>query len=162
MFSSATKRLAAGIGIPGPDAVKSKLDPSAFVSMIDRVLGRFPHIKVIATTLREVHSTNRHTWAAVAWINGHTYVSPSCDLDVYDRVGGGDGFVSGFVYGLLTEESPEAALKLGWAHGAMLTTFPVIRRWPLCKRYGLLPKELRHASSVEVQIGRETFEEIIA
>ena len=113
-----------GLGIPGPDAAKSKLDPSAFVSMIDRVLERFPNVKVIATTLREVHSTNRHTWAAVAWINGRTYVSPSCDLDIYDRVGGGDGFVSGFFYGLLTGESPEEALKLGWAHGALLTTFP--------------------------------------
>jgi len=113
-----------GLGIPGPDAAKSKLDPSAFVVMIDRVLERFPQIKIIATTLREVHSTNRHTWAAVAWINGHTYVSPACDLDVHDRVGGGDGFVSGFVYGLLTGESPEEALKLGWAHGALLTTFP--------------------------------------
>jgi 2-dehydro-3-deoxygluconokinase len=113
-----------GLGIPGPDAAKSKLDPSAFVSMIDRVLERFPNVKVIATTLREVHSTNRHTWAAVAWINGRTYVSPSCDLDIYDRVGGGDGFVSGFFYGLLTGELPEEALKLGWAHGALLTTFP--------------------------------------
>ncbi len=113
-----------GLGIPGPDAAKSKLDPSAFLVMIDRVLQRFPQIKVIATTLREVHSTNRHTWAAVAWIDGHTYVSPACDLDVHDRVGGGDGFVSGFVYGLLTGESPEDALKLGWAHGALLTTFP--------------------------------------
>jgi 2-dehydro-3-deoxygluconokinase len=113
-----------GLGVPGPDAAKSKLDPSAFVSMIDRVLERFPHIKVIATTLREVHSTNRHTWGAVAWINGHTHVSPFCDLDVYDRVGGGDGFLSGFCYGLLTNESPEMAVKLGWAHGALLTTFP--------------------------------------
>jgi 2-dehydro-3-deoxygluconokinase len=113
-----------GLGIPGPEAAKSKLDPSAFVSMIDRVLERFPHIKVIATTLREVHSTNRHTWAAVAWINGRTYVSPSCELDIHDRVGGGDGFVSGFFYGLLTGESPDEALKLGWAHGALLTTFP--------------------------------------
>ena len=114
-----------GLRMPGPEAsAKSKLDPSAFLSMIDRVLQRFPHIKVIATTLREVHSTNRHTWAAVAWIDGHPYVSPSADLDVYDRVGGGDGFFSGFVYGMLTGESPEDAVKLGWAHGALLTTFP--------------------------------------
>ena len=81
-------------------------------------------IKIVATTLREVRSTNRHVWAAVAWIDGRTYVSPSCDLDIHDRVGGGDGFVSGFFYGLLNGESPEEALKLGWAHGALLTTFP--------------------------------------
>jgi 2-dehydro-3-deoxygluconokinase len=114
-----------GLGIPGPEAQsRAKLDPRAFVSMIDRVLQRFPHIKVVATTLREVHSTNRHSWAAVAWIDGQSYVSPSCDLDIYDRVGGGDGFFSGFVYGMLSGELPEEAVKLGWAHGALLTTFP--------------------------------------
>jgi len=114
-----------GLGMPGPKvAAKSKLDPSAFLGMIDRVLERHPHIKIIATTLREVHSTNRHGWAAVSWINGRTYTSPQCELDVHDRVGGGDGFASGFFYGVLTDELPEQAMKLGWAHGALLTTFP--------------------------------------
>ncbi len=114
-----------GLGIPGPEvAAKSKLDPSAFFGMIDRVVKLHPQIKVIATTLREVHSTTRHSWGAVAWINGHTYTSHTCDLDVLDRVGGGDGFASGFFYGLLTGESPEQSIKLGWAHGALLTTFP--------------------------------------
>ena len=62
-----------GLGIPGPEvAAKSKLDSSAFSGMIDRVLERHPHIKIVATTLREVHSTNRHDWGAVAWINGRT------------------------------------------------------------------------------------------
>jgi 2-dehydro-3-deoxygluconokinase len=113
------------LGIPGPETSShSKLDPSAFVGMIDRVLERYPHVKIVATTLREVHSSNRHSWAAVAWIDGQVYVSPRCDLDVYDRVGGGDGFSAGFFYGILTDESPEEALKLGWAHGALLTTFP--------------------------------------
>ena len=78
----------------------------------------------MATTLREVHSSNRHTWGAVAWVAGKTCVSPTCELDVYDRVGGGDGFASGFFYGLLAGESPDEALRLGWAHGALLTTFP--------------------------------------
>ncbi|MGA8153605.1 MAG: sugar kinase [Terriglobales bacterium] len=114
-----------GLGIPGPEAGShSKLDPSAFVGMIDRVLERYPHIKIVATTLREVHSSSRHSWAAVAWINGQTYLSPRCDLDVHDRVGGGDGFSAGFFYGILTDEPPEEAMKLGWAHGALLTTFP--------------------------------------
>ncbi len=81
-------------------------------------------MKVVATTLREVHSTNRHSWSAVAWVDGKTYAAPTCELDVLDRVGGGDGFASGFFYGLLTGESPEEAVKLGWAHGALLTTFP--------------------------------------
>jgi 2-dehydro-3-deoxygluconokinase len=114
-----------GLGIPGPEvAAKSKLDPSVFFGMIDQVIKKHPQVKVVATTLREVHSTNRHSWGAVAWINGQTYTTPTAELDVYDRVGGGDGYASGFIYGLLSGESPEEAVKLGWAHGALLTTFP--------------------------------------
>jgi 2-dehydro-3-deoxygluconokinase len=114
-----------GLGIAGPEvAATSKLDPSAFFGMIDRVVKRYPQIKVVATTLREVHSTNRHSWGAVAWIGGETYVAPTCELDVYDRVGGGDGFAAGLFYGLLTGEPPEACVKLGWAHGALITTYP--------------------------------------
>ncbi len=114
-----------GLGIPGQDVTKSsKLDPTAFFGMIDKVVKMHPQVKVVATTLREVHTTNRHSWGAVAWVDGETYVSPTAELDVIDRVGGGDGFASGFFYGLLTGESPEESLKLGWAHGALLTTFP--------------------------------------
>ena len=114
-----------GLGIPGPEvAAKSKLDPSAFIGMIDNVTRKYPQVKIIATTLREVHSTNHHTWGAVAWVNGKTVVAPTCELDVYDRVGGGDGFASGFFYGLLAGEPEEQALRLGWAHGALLTSFP--------------------------------------
>ncbi|MGE5549527.1 MAG: PfkB family carbohydrate kinase [Bacteroidota bacterium] len=114
-----------GLGVPGPEVEKkSKLDPSTFFGMIDNVVKKFPQVKIVATTLREVHSTNRHSWGAVAWINGKTYVSPTCELDVLDRVGGGDGYASGFFYGILTDEDPEEAVKLGWAHGALLTTFP--------------------------------------
>jgi 2-dehydro-3-deoxygluconokinase len=122
-----------GLGIPGPAAgtktaqskdAGSKLDPGAFLGMIATVVGRFPHIKVVATTLREVNSTNQHSWGAVSWINGKSFVSPTCELDVYDRVGGGDGFASGFFFGLLTGEPEQEAVNLGWAHGALLTTFP--------------------------------------
>jgi 2-dehydro-3-deoxygluconokinase len=114
-----------GLGIPGPEvAAKSKLDPSAFLGMMDKVSKKHPQVKVVATTLREVHSTNRHSWSAVAWINGQTFVAPTCELDVLDRVGGGDGFAAGFFYGLLTGEPEAEAVKLGWAHGALLTTFP--------------------------------------
>jgi len=114
-----------GLGIPGPEvAAKSKLDPSAFFGMIEKVVGKYPHVKVVATTLREVHSTCRHGWSAVAWIDGKTYMAPTIQLDVLDRVGGGDGYAAGFFYGLLTGEEPEEAVKLGWAHGALLTTFP--------------------------------------
>ena len=85
---------------------------------------QYPQIRVVATTLREVHSANRHTWSATAWIDGRNYAAPSCELEVYDRVGGGDGFAAGFFYGLLAGETPEDAGKLGWAHGALVSTFP--------------------------------------
>ena len=116
------------LGIPGPEVAAgekaSKLDPSAFFGMIDQVIAKHPQIKIVATTLREVHSTNRHSWSAVAWVNGQTHVAPTIELDVHDRIGGGDGFASGLIYGLLTGHSPEQAVKLGWAHGALLTTYP--------------------------------------
>jgi len=114
-----------GLGIPGPNVTAtSKLDASSYIKMIGKVVVRYPQIKVIATTLREVHSTNRHTWGAIAWVDGKTYISPECELDILDRIGGGDGFASGFFYGLLTGEKPQEAVNLGWAHGALLTTFP--------------------------------------
>jgi 2-dehydro-3-deoxygluconokinase len=115
-----------GLGIEGPkvDKTKSKLDPGAFFGMIDNVVKKHPQVKAVATTLREVHSTDRHSWSAVAWVDGKTYTAPTAELDVYDRVGGGDGYAAGFFYGLLSSADPEEAVKLGWAHGALLTTFP--------------------------------------
>lgn len=114
-----------GLGIKGPEvASKSKLDPETFFQMIERVVEQFPNVKMVATTLREVHSTNRHDWAAVLWLNGQRYVSPTCQLDVLDRIGGGDGFAAGLIYGLIAGRDPEDTIRLGWAHGALLTTFP--------------------------------------
>jgi 2-dehydro-3-deoxygluconokinase len=114
-----------GLGFAGPEvAASSKLDTGAFLSMIEHVVARHPQIKVVATTLREVHSTNHHSWSAVAWVNGEAVYAPTCELNVLDRVGGGDGFASGFIYGLLSGETPQEAIKLGWAHGALMTTFP--------------------------------------
>ena len=115
-----------GLGIAGPqvDAHKSKLDSEVFFTMIDRVREEFPNVKAVATTLREVRSTNRHEWGAVLWLDGQRYVSPTLELDVLDRIGGGDGFASGLIYGLISGRAPEEALRLGWAHGALLTTFP--------------------------------------
>jgi 2-dehydro-3-deoxygluconokinase len=114
-----------GLGLKGPDVEsQDKLDASAFIAMMDQVARELPNVKIVATTLRHVHSTNRHSWSAVAWIGGKTYQAPTCELDVLDRVGGGDGFAAGFFYGLLTGRSPEEALRLGWAHGALLTTTP--------------------------------------
>ena len=118
-----------GLGIPGPEVAaaagaRSSLDPHAFFGMIDNVTALYPQVKVVATTLREVHSTNRHGWGAVAWIDGQTYVSPTCELDVHDRIGGGDGFAAGLFYGLLAGEPAQMAVNLGWAHGALITTYP--------------------------------------
>lgn len=114
-----------GLGIPGPEvASKSKLDTEPFFQMIERVIGQYPNIKMVATTLREVQSSNRHQWRAVLWYNGKQFVTPTCELNVLDRIGGGDGFATGLIYGLISGKEPEEALRLGWAHGALLTSFP--------------------------------------
>ncbi|MCA9240818.1 MAG: sugar kinase [Planctomycetales bacterium] len=114
-----------GLGFKGQDVEsKSKLDPNAFFGMIEQVTSEFPNIKMIATTLREVHSTSRHSWSAVLWLDGQKYTCPTMELDVIDRIGGGDGFASGLIYGMLSGKDPEQALRLGWAHGALLTTYP--------------------------------------
>jgi 2-dehydro-3-deoxygluconokinase len=113
------------LGIPGPElAAKSALDPQAFFEMIDRVVQQFSNIQMVAATLRQVHSTNRHDWAAVLWLKGKRFTTPIMHLDVLCRIGGGDGFSAGLIYGLITGRPPEEALRLGWAHGALLTTFP--------------------------------------
>ncbi|MGA2513396.1 MAG: sugar kinase [Candidatus Limnocylindrales bacterium] len=113
------------LGISGPEGHKtSALDAAAFVEVIEKVVSRFPNVKLVATTLREVNSASRHRWSAVVWADGMTYQAPVMDLDVLDRVGGGDGFASGLFYGLLTGAPLEEAVRLGWAHGALLTTFP--------------------------------------
>jgi 2-dehydro-3-deoxygluconokinase len=114
-----------GLGLQGPKVEKhSKLDPSVFFSMMETVGKRFPNIKAVATTMREVRSTNHHDWSAVLYIGGKAYQAPTASLDVYDRVGGGDGFAAGLIYGILQDKEPQEALNLGWAHGALLTTFP--------------------------------------
>jgi 2-dehydro-3-deoxygluconokinase len=114
-----------GLGLKGPDVAKQgKLDSKSFYSMMNEVTKRFPNIKAVATTMREVVSTNKHNWSAVLWYDGKGYQAPTMTLDVYDRVGGGDGFAAGLIYGLLDGRSPEEALRLGWAHGGLLTTFP--------------------------------------
>ncbi len=114
-----------GLGIPGPQVdAASRLDPQAFFEMIDSVVEQFPQIQVVATTLREVYSANRHGWGAVMWYNGQQLVTPTCQLDVLDRIGGGDGFASGLIYGFISRRTAEEALRLGWAHGALLTSFP--------------------------------------
>lgn len=116
-----------GLGVKGPEVTKkeeAKLDAKQFFAMIDATRQQFPNLKAVATTLRETHSTNRHDWAAVLWHDGQQLISPTLHLDVLDRIGGGDGFAAGLIYGLLSGRAADEALRLGWAHGALLTTFP--------------------------------------
>ena len=113
------------LGISGPDpGPGGSLEAKGFVGLMERVRERYPNLAVMATTLRDVRSANHHIWSAVAMIGDETFAAPRRDLDVYDRVGGGDGFAAGFVYGLLAGERPEQALRLGWAHGALVTGYP--------------------------------------
>ena len=114
-----------GLGIEKPATQsKSKLDTDVFFQMIDQVTKEFPNVKMVATTLRDVQSSNRHQWGAVVWCKGEQVISPICELQVIDRIGGGDGFSGGLIYGLIAGRQLEEALRLGWAHGALLTTFP--------------------------------------
>ena len=112
-----------GFSVP-PPATPPDLDPGRFLEMVQKVAARYPHVRVAASTLRKVHSANRHGWSAVAWADGKAHLAPIIDLDVVDRVGSGDGFAAGFIYGLLAGAPVEEAVKLGWAHGALLMTFP--------------------------------------
>jgi 2-dehydro-3-deoxygluconokinase len=116
-------QLSLGIALPDT-ARRSGPDVAAFGAVIEKVVERYPNVKLVATTLRDVASASRHSWSAVVWSEGQLHVAPTLDLDVYDRVGGGDGFASGLIYGLLSGADIDEATRLGWAHGALLTTFP--------------------------------------
>jgi 2-dehydro-3-deoxygluconokinase len=115
-----------GLGLKGPELDKPscRLNAAPFLAMMEQVARDFPKVKAVATTLRDVHSASRHSWSAVLWLDGKSYEAPAAELDVYDRVGGGDGFAAGLFYGLLSGRTPEESLKLGWAHGALVTTTP--------------------------------------
>ena len=113
-----------GLGVPGPEVeATSKLDPSAFVGMMDSVVKKFPNVKIVATTLREVHSTSRHSWSAVAWIDGKSTPPP-----LRTRCGRPRRRRRRLRLRLLLWPAERRfagdAVKLGWAHGALLTTFP--------------------------------------
>jgi 2-dehydro-3-deoxygluconokinase len=125
-----------GLGIPGPEVAAGSsfdqevfqenggLNTSLFEEMIGRVRKEFPHLQLIATTLRKVISTSQHLWAAVMWYDGKFYKQEPVRLDILDRIGGGDGFAAGLFYALLKERAPQEALRLAWAHGGLLTTTP--------------------------------------
>lgn len=113
-----------GYAVEGCDDNLSALDPSNFKKMIERVVKDYPNFKVVATTLREAHSASVNGWSAVAYYNGEMFKAATRDLWIYDRVGGGDSFASGLIYGFLTEQGGQRAVEYGAAHGALAMTTP--------------------------------------
>ena len=113
-----------GLGIEGPDAggkdLAAKID--GFKGMIERAQKDFPKAGVFATTLREVVSANTHRWGAILAEGGKWQVIEPREITVLDRIGGGDGFVGGLLYGILKGWPPEKWLQFGWASGALATT----------------------------------------
>ncbi len=115
-----------GLEVAGVDDRLTGLDPSSFEAMIEETVRQFPNLRVVATTLREVHSATRNDWGAVAWSaeSGFVHATPRRDLEILDRVGGGDSFVAGLAYGLLEGMALEDAVEWGAAHGALAMTTP--------------------------------------
>jgi len=116
---------ALGFEVAGLDAGHSALDPANFKRMIADVVREFPNISVVATTLRHAKTASRNDWGAVCFQDGNFFEAPvRNDLEIYDRVGGGDSFASGLVYGFLTGQGPQWAVECGAAHGALAMTTP--------------------------------------
>ena len=114
-----------GFEVEGVDENISKIDVTAFKKMIEKAVKAFPNFKVTATTLRAVKSATRNDWGAICWAGGKSYEAPNReDLEILDRVGGGDSFASGLIYGLMTTGDPQKAVEYGAAHGALAMTTP--------------------------------------
>jgi len=116
---------ALGFSVEGVDENHSKLDPENFKRMIKKVVSEFPNLKVVATTLRNATTASRNDWGAVCYCAGSFYQATVREnLEIYDRVGGGDSFASGLAYGFLTGQGPQWAVECGAAHGALAMTTP--------------------------------------
>ena len=117
---------ALGFEVPATGAAMSGLDPAHFQAMLAEVTAAFPDLRVVATTLREVHTASDNDWGAVAWSAGTGFVRATQrpHLAILDRVGGGDSFASGLAFGLLDGRSLRDAVELGAAHGALAMTTP--------------------------------------
>ncbi|MCX8109359.1 MAG: sugar kinase [Verrucomicrobiae bacterium] len=114
-----------GFQVEGLDSGFRNIETSAFERMIQRVVAEYPNLKVIATTLRIAKSATRNDWSALCWADGRFYKSRYyADLEILDRVGGGDSFASGLIYGLITTGDPQLAVEYGAAHGALAMTTP--------------------------------------
>ena len=115
---------ALGFEVPGLDAHCSNLDPANFKRMIDVARAAFPNFQAIATTLRHVKSASINDWGAVLWTKDGFFQSQTRTLEILDRVGGGDSFASGLIYGFLSGLSPQLSVEYGAAHGALAMTTP--------------------------------------
>jgi 2-dehydro-3-deoxygluconokinase len=112
-----------GFEVEGSDENLNQLPVEAYKKMVEKVVKTFPNIHAVGTTLREVASGLINNWSAIMYYDGEFYESRKYkNLEIEDRVGGGDGFCSGFVYGLLHGMTPQECVELGAAHGAMLQT----------------------------------------
>src|SRR5207244_4105416 len=114
-----------GLQVEGADEQLSKIEVTAFKKMIEKAVAEYPNFKVTATTLRAVKSATRNDWAAICWTGGKFYEAPNRqELEILDRVGGGDSFASGLIYGFLQFNDPQKAVDYGAAHGALAMTTP--------------------------------------
>ena len=113
-----------GFEIEGVDENLTDLDVGSFQRMIERATADFPNFKATATTMRGVKSATVNDWSAMAWVDGQFYRSTARELEIMDRVGGGDSFASGFIYGLMVLDDPAQAVEYGAAHGALAMTTP--------------------------------------
>ena len=116
---------ALGFEIEGVDEQLSKLDTASFRRMIERAVVEFPNFKVVATTLRNAKTATINDWGAVCYHDGEFYQATLREnLEIFDRVGGGDSFASGLIYGLMSDKGPQWAVECGAAHGALAMTTP--------------------------------------
>jgi 2-dehydro-3-deoxygluconokinase len=116
---------ALGYAVEGADANLAELDPAAYDRMLGQVLDDHPDVAIAASTLRQVRSASRNDWSAVCRTRTGFHAGPEyADLEILDRIGGGDSFASGFAYGLLRGRDADAALAYGVAHGALAMTTP--------------------------------------
>ena len=116
---------ALGFTVKGLDENFSALDSSAFREMMNEVVRKYPNLKVVASTLRSVRSASRNDWGAICYFDGSFYeATQRIDVEIFDRVGGGDSFASGLIYGILSGHDPAWAVECGAAHGALAMTTP--------------------------------------
>ena len=116
---------ALGFEVEGTEGGLGELDPSSFKRMIERAVAEYPNFKAVGTTLRHARTASINDWSAIAWAEGRFAQASSYEgLEIWDRVGGGDSFASGFIYGFLAGKSLEEAVNYGAAHGALAMTTP--------------------------------------